>query len=163
MIKTLKFLLCFGVILLFTGCSDTSDMERSIKLNNEKVAFALDSYEKSKEKGKQLETIVFEVLRTGDVSPLSQEIDFLNPIRTYLFREVDNLLPLLDSLEEDEFINKSREDLLSEMSEVHYFLDSETGVVEQMFLFRPPSSSPLRFSIYWLGGMSIAYEEISRS
>lgn len=161
--------LSFALIFLLTGCDGYSALQKSVALNNQQVSTVLTRYHQSVSQAQTLVPLITSALASGNLRPLATQglltgkINILPQLDTSLSQLHSDLLSFIQHNNADAsnppprggsllHVITSPSAFLPSVLQVHYFLNSTTGQVEQMFLVQLPNGFEGYVSILWLGG-----------
>ncbi|HBE9444523.1 hypothetical protein [Clostridioides difficile] len=137
----------------------------SYSLNNSKTIKTinaedtLDNYYLSYEKSKKIEDIILKNISNEVDFVYVKEAgkfsnDFANKLSLELIQFKDDIEHYIDdtTYEEENRNKKSKLEMLKEYTEMHYFLDSNTGELIQTFIFYFPNGNISRIELNWMEG-----------
>lgn len=158
-------------MLVLSGCSDFEKIQSNVINNNQRVDNAVSHYKKAKTEGKKLESLVAGVLINKNTALLENEnnlksnSEISNTVKSGLLTIADAIQSYVNKVNDDSKENNKPEEeikdirqFVNSVTNIHYFLNDETGVTEQMILVQLPDGFVGSVSIFWLGGAVIDYK-----
>jgi hypothetical protein len=172
-LRIVTFVLVLLCILTVTGCSDYSAIEQGVIVENQRTDSVLKGYEDAKQIGQQLEDSVIKSIASRDSTSLLSSGKIANN-DTSRVKLANNIKSLGDVVAEMVVYNNASfdsrkrdgekpisaridnvEDFVRSSTEVHYFVNDKTYMVEQMFLLNLPNGVVSSISLFWLGGVYV--------
>lgn len=174
-LKRWKLGVCLLIlVVLLTGCSDYSALEKNVSEKNRNTDAVITNYETTKTKGSIIEDYVLGGLESknsivsDNIKVLSHNSELVTETEIALnqltFKIHDYIAfnnEMANNVDENsppiEKINDVGE-FISTHVEVNYFLDDKTAKTEQMFLVELPDGYVGSLSFIWVGGVIIDVE-----
>ena len=167
-----KKILLIGIIVSFvpitSGCSSSSvkSAEQKMKTYNKQIEYVVEQYHRNIEVAKSVEVEILKAIKgekeieTAIFSNVTIKDDIAK-MRKALEKSISTEIEKDEGFEEQygtltekrkkEIRTKSEENVL-ETLKVYYFLDSKTGVLEQVVQFTTTNGNHCLLSFYWLEG-----------
>lgn len=150
------------MISILSGCANNAALQKNVELNNQQVSMVLSSYNKSNIQADDVTPTIITAITSGNTQPishlgtLSSSVNVIKDVQSYVVSihssisaYVSQHNSMLRTSGSSLTISKS---LVSSSVKVHYFLNSNNGELDQMFLVELPNGFVGYMSIIWLGG-----------
>lgn len=166
-----KVLLVLGLssaFLFSVGCTDLNKLQKQVSEGNKRTDTLLKGYIENKEAAKLVEEGVINGFIIGELD--NNTMNYLKGLnRMYLLEDIQMIHIEIKDYIEIYNIQMERQEMqgiedissfVKGLVEIHYFMDTESNITEQTFIFKLPNGRNTIMSLKWAGGVCVDFETI---